>query len=183
MDFNDVDYSTFEFDSCDFSDFTHGLYVRSSNYCEFDLNEIEAHDNTSHALYFTGITYSDFDMSGLRCSHNGSGEFKSTGRTTVQTCGTASCTTTKTLDSRSNGTNNTEKDSLNVTNSGFSGTMDTAFERCQGIFEHLTILDNTSHGLYLDGSFYGMSQLLSSTILWGNGANPAGTRCTSRTTS
>ena len=72
MDFNDVDYSTFKFDSCDFSDFTYGLYVRSSNYCEFDLNEIEAHDNTSHALYFTGITYSDFDMSGLRCSHNGS---------------------------------------------------------------------------------------------------------------
>ena len=173
MDFNDVDYSTFKFDSCDFSDFTYGLYVRSSNYCEFDLNEIEAHDNTSHALYFTGISYSDFDMSGLRCSHNGSRGVQIDG-----SYNSADMRYSIMHDNQSTGfsfecgTNNTEKDSLNVTNSGFFRNNGYGVRTsCQGIFDHLTILDNTSHGLYLDGSFYGMSQLLSSTILWGNGAN------------
>ena len=44
-------------------------------------------------------------------------------------------------------TNNTEKDSLNVLIQGFSEQWIRVDS--QGIFEHLTILDNTSHGLYL----------------------------------
>ena len=173
MDFNDVDYSTFSFDSCDFSGFTHGLYVRSSDYCDFTLNEIDAHENTSHALYFTGVNYSDFDMTGLRCANNGSRGVQIDG-----SYNSADMRYSIMNDNQSTGfsfdcgTNNTEKDSLNVLNCGFFRNNGYGVRSsCQGIYEHLTILDNTSHGIYLDGSFYGMSQLLSSSILWGNGSN------------
>ena len=73
MDFNDVDYSTFKFDSCDFGDFTYGLYIPKRQLLEFDLNEIEAHDSTSHALCFTsGRLFQISTCPGCGCSHNGS---------------------------------------------------------------------------------------------------------------
>ena len=45
------------------------------------------------------------------------------------------------------------------------------YTSCQAMFEHLTVLDNTNNGLRVHGSFHGMSQILSSSILWGNAAN------------
>ena len=69
-------------------------------------------------------------------------------------------------------TNNTEKDSLNVSNSGFFRNNSYGlYTSCQAMFEHLTVLDNTNNGLRVHGSFHGMSQILSSSILWGNAAN------------
>ena len=173
LDFNNVDRSHFKFDSCDFSGFTHGLYIHSSDYSEFELNEIDADDNTSHALYFPSVTYSDFDMSGLRCADNGSaGVLISGSYNSADMRYSIMNDNQGTGFSFDCGTNNTEKDSLNVSNSGFFRNNSYGlYTSCQAMFEHLTVLDNTNNGLRVHGSFHGMSQILSSSILWGNAAN------------
>ncbi|MDA0945592.1 MAG: choice-of-anchor D domain-containing protein [Bacteroidetes bacterium] len=173
LEFADIDGSQFAFDSCDFNGFTHGLYLHSSDYCDFQLNEINANDNSSHALYFTGITYSDFDMSGIRSMNN-------TGRG-LQIDGSNNSADLRysiLADNNNWGfgfgctTNATEKDSLSVSNCGFFRNNGYGLQtNCQAEFEHLTVLDNTSYGIHIDAAFFGMSQILSSSTLWGNGSS------------
>lgn len=172
LDFDDIDYSEFRFDSCEFNGFTHGLYVRNSNYSDFLLNECVADSNTTHALYFTGISYSDFDITGVSARYN-------SGRGLQIDGSYNSADVDYSIFSDNNnwgfsfecGTNWTERDSLSVRNSGFFRNSGYGIRtQCQAEIEHVTALDNSSHGIYMDGDFYGMSQLVGSSILWGNGA-------------
>ena len=173
LDFEDIDYSVFRFDSCEFNGFTHGLYLRSSNYSEIFLNECVADSNTSHAFYFPSTTYSDFEMTGLRAREN-------SGRG-VQIDGSYNSAEVKHsifADNNNWGfsfestTSLVQGDSLHVMNSGFFRNNGYGLRTsCQAEFEHLTVLDNTSNGIYMDGSFHGMSQILSSSTLWGNGSS------------
>ena len=173
LDFENVDYSTFYFDSCAFSGFTHGLYLRNSDYSEIYLNECVADSNTSHAFYFPTTTYSNFEISGMRARSN-------TGRGLQIDGSYNSADIAHSIFADNNnwglgfecGTNSTQKDSLHIVNSGFFRNVGYGVRTsCQSEFEHLTILDNSSHGIYMDGTFHGMSQVLTSSVLWGNGAN------------
>lgn len=172
LEFADIDYSEYRFDSCEFNGFTHGLYVHSSNYSDFWLNECVADSNTTHAIYFTGTTYSDFEISGLLARNN-------TGRGLQIDGSYNSAVVNHSIFSDNNnsgfgfecGTNWTERDSLSVRNSGFFRNNGHGLRTsCQAELEHLTVLDNSSYGIHTDASFYGMGQVLSSSILWGNGA-------------
>jgi hypothetical protein len=173
LDFEDIDYSVFRFDSCEFNGFTHGLYLRNSDYSEIFLNECVADSNTSHAFYFPTTTYTDFEMSGVRARENASYGMRITG-----SYNSADLEYSIFADNNSHGftfecvTSMIEGDSLHVANSGFFRNNGWGLRTsCQAELEHLTILDNTNVGIYMDAAFYGMSQILSSSTLWGNGSS------------
>ena len=173
LEFTDVDYSSFRFDSCEFNGFQYGLHISSTTSSEIYLSECVADSNASHGFYFPSSTYSDFEMSGVRARENASYGMRITG-----SYNSADLEHSIFADNNSHGftfecaTSMIEGDSLHVANSGFFRNNGWGLRTsCQAELEHLTILDNTNVGIYMDAAFYGMSQILSSSTLWGNGSS------------
>ena len=172
MDFNNIDYSNYRFDTCSFKGFVYGLYMRNCDYSNYEFYETRADSCTGYGFWMEGIDYSDWTIRGMESRDNSSYGFRLTG--SYNTCDldySIFADNNNTGFSFESGTNNTYRDSLNVRYCGFFRNASYGlYTTCQSSADYITSVDNTNHGYRFEGAYYNMGQVLSNSILWGNGA-------------
>ena len=151
MDFNNIDYSNYRFDTCSFKGFVYGLYMRNCDYSNYEFYETRADSCTGYGFWMEGIDYSDWTIRGMESRDNSSYGFRLTAATTPVTWTTPFLRTTTTRDSAfESGTNNTYRDSLNVRYCGFFRNASYGlYTTCQSSADYITSVDNTNHGYRL----------------------------------
>ena len=171
--FDNTDGSSISLDSSSFSGAQQGLYFTSIEDASIQMNEIDAHDNQNQGIYLSSVNYSDFIFSGVRVTNNNSQGLYMSGIYNSADVGHSIFSDNNSTGFEWNSsTNNSEGDSVVVFNSGFMRNNGTGlYSNNQMSVSQITSIENTGYGIHMSGSFYGMSQRLTSSILWGNGAN------------